>query len=144
MYLNVPSSSQTTYSPLQLLKRNARLPARLLSSHANNIHIHPALRRTTPIFRRIRVRKELSAEHDSSLRSPSYNKSVLNFLLCTLPSVTFSTQHLAIFHNGSSTFAPRGDVVSFHKLQVKLFATNRTNMVLLFPYSKFDILWECS
>ena len=65
-------------------------------------------------------------------------------LLCSFSSVALSAQHLAVLNDGSTTFTPRGDVVTFHEFVVELFAAERTDVLLLFPHSQFDVFGKCT
>lgn len=64
-------------------------------------------------------------------------------LFAPFSPVAFPAKHLAVLNDRSPTFTPRSDVVTFHEFIVKLLATNRADMLLLFPHSQFDVLREC-
>ena len=56
--------------------------------------------------------------------------------------ITLPTQHLAVLDDGATAIAPRGNMVALHELEVECLAAERTDVVLTFPCSQLDVLWE--
>ena len=59
-----------------------------------------------------------------------------------LAAVALSAQHLAVINYCATAFAPRGDVVALHKLDVKLLAAQLAAMLLLLIDSELDVFGE--
>lgn len=74
--------------------------------------------------------------------SKHWKKLVEKDLFCSLSSVTFPAQHLTVLNDCSSSFTPRSDMVTLHKFEIELLATDGADVVLLLPYCKFDIIRE--
>ena len=65
-----------------------------------------------------------------------------SLLLSSFSAVTLPTQHLAVLYDRSPTVTPGGNMVALHELKVVFLATKWTDVVLLFPYGKFNVLGE--
>ena len=65
-------------------------------------------------------------------------------LLCSLSSIAFPAQHLAVLDDGSTTFTPRGDMVTFHEFEVELLAAEGADVVLPLPCCELDVFGKGS
>ena len=63
-------------------------------------------------------------------------------LLTSFSSITLPAKHLAVSLYGSAAFAPGGDVVALHLFEGIFLLAMGADVVLLFPYGKFDVFWE--
>ena len=63
-------------------------------------------------------------------------------LFASFASVALLTQHLAVLDDRPAARSPRCDVVAFHEFEVELLMTNGADVLLLFPYSQFNVFRE--
>ena len=61
-------------------------------------------------------------------------------LLASLSSVALPAKHLTVVYYSSTSFAPRRNVVTFHKRNIKLFSADGTLVVLSFPCGKLYLV----
>ena len=85
------------------------------------------------------------ASDNPHMRFSQSPKAFLQFPSFTsFSTIALPAQHLAILNHCATTFTPRSDVVSFHEFEVELLTAMRANVILLFPYSQFDVFWKGS
>lgn len=60
----------------------------------------------------------------------------------TLSAVALAAKHLAVFGHRAAAIAPRRDVVGFHLLDFKMFATDLANALLPFVHLAFRVVVE--
>lgn len=60
--------------------------------------------------------------------------------LCSLPSIVFSIEYLAVLHDGATSISLGGDVVALHELEVVFFAAEGTDVVLPLPCRQLDFV----
>ena len=63
-------------------------------------------------------------------------------LLCPFAAVAFAAEHLAVLFRGAPALAPRSDVVALHLFEGIFLLAMGADVVLLFPYGKFDVFGE--
>ena len=64
------------------------------------------------------------------------------YLFTPFPSITLSTQHLAVGLYGSAALTPWSDMVALHLLKREFLLAVGADVVLLFPYCELDVFGE--